>query len=82
LAELIGNAQKRVAVVAPSIHNDVGAALLFGLKMIPEHKKTIKNMIYGVEWSHLTIEPAVRNQDKFLIDIIPAENVHYEQVMM
>lgn len=27
LAELIGSAQKRVAVVAPSIHNDVGTAL-------------------------------------------------------
>lgn len=28
LAELIGNAQKRVAIVAPSIHDDVGTALL------------------------------------------------------
>ena len=28
LAELIGSAKKRVVVVAPSIHNDVGSALL------------------------------------------------------
>ena len=53
----------------------------FGLKMLPEHKKTILNILSGPEWQHVELRQAIRSKVEFMIEAIPLKKEHVDEII-